>query len=60
VAFFGFRLGDAPVPCRYFEEASSINFSRSVTYGLSTLSTMGKFLLQKWGVARFGIFGAKA
>jgi glycosyltransferase involved in cell wall biosynthesis len=34
---FGFRLGDVPVPVRYFDEASSINFRRSLKYGLSTL-----------------------
>lgn len=56
VAWFGFRLGDAPVPCRYFEEASSINFPRSVRYGLGTLATMGAFLLQKWRLGSFGIF----
>src|SRR5205085_3518247 len=33
----GFRLGDIPVPVRYFDEASSINFQRSVKYGLGTL-----------------------
>jgi glycosyltransferase involved in cell wall biosynthesis len=32
-----FRIGDIPVPVRYFDEASSINFSRSVTYGLTTV-----------------------
>jgi hypothetical protein len=52
-AYFGFRLGDAPVPCRYFPEASSINFARSVTYGLGTLRTMGQYLAQRWGLAQF-------
>jgi glycosyltransferase involved in cell wall biosynthesis len=33
----GFRIGDIPVPVRYFKEASSINFKRSVTYGLTTV-----------------------
>ena len=33
---FGFRLGDVPVPVRYFDEASSINFKRSLRYGLTT------------------------
>ena len=36
---FGFRLGDVPVPVRYFEEASSINLRRSTTYALQTLKT---------------------
>jgi hypothetical protein len=42
---FGFRLGDIPVPVRYFDEASSINFKRSTVYGIRTLSTMMKFWL---------------
>src|SRR5207247_9264508 len=37
----GFRLGDIPVPVRYFDEASSINFRRSCVYGLRTLGTVG-------------------
>lgn len=40
---FGFKIGDIPVPVRYFDEASSINFRRSVTYGLSTLAVLGKY-----------------
>jgi hypothetical protein len=35
----GFKLGDVPVPVRYFDEASSINFRRSTTYALQTLKT---------------------
>ena len=38
--YFGFKLGDIPVPVRYFDEASSINFRRSVRYGLSTLGVL--------------------
>jgi glycosyltransferase involved in cell wall biosynthesis len=55
-AYFGFRIGDAPVPCRYFKEASSINFSRSTKYGLQTVWTMIKFGLQKSKLAKFDIF----
>src|SRR5436309_15401924 len=40
---FGFRLGDLPVPVRYFDEASSINFRRSVKYGVSTVATVGRW-----------------
>jgi glycosyltransferase involved in cell wall biosynthesis len=58
-AWFGFKIGDAPVPCRYFEEASSINFPRSVTYGLGTLATLGQYLLQRWGLGRYGIFARR-
>src|SRR5258708_34074954 len=44
---FGFRLGDVPVPVRYFKEASRINFRRSVRYGLSTLGTVGLYWLDR-------------
>lgn len=54
--FHGFRIGDVPIPTRYFAEASSINFARSLNYGLSTLVVMGKFLLQKAGICKFKIF----
>jgi glycosyltransferase involved in cell wall biosynthesis len=53
---FDFKLGDVPVPVRYFDEASSINFRRSVKYGLSTLWILVQFWLQKLRLARFRIF----
>jgi glycosyltransferase involved in cell wall biosynthesis len=53
---FGFRIGDVPVPSRYFAEASSINFSRSVRYGLGTLGALGRFVLQRVGLARLEVF----
>lgn len=42
-----YTIGDIPVPVRYFEEASSINFKRSMTYGLLTLREVIKFLIRK-------------
>lgn len=56
VIYFGFPIGEVSCPTRYFEEASSINFSRSVKYGLGVLATSVKFFLQKRGWARFRIF----
>ncbi len=53
---FGFKLGDIPVPVRYFDEASSINFRRSVKYGLSTLAVLGKFWTRRLGICRPTIF----
>jgi len=47
---FGFRLGDVPVPVRYFDEASSINFRRSVTYGINTLSVVARYWLDRLGL----------
>jgi glycosyltransferase involved in cell wall biosynthesis len=48
----GFRLGDVPVPVRYFDEASSINFRRSMTYGLGTLGVVGRYWLHRLGIWR--------
>jgi glycosyltransferase involved in cell wall biosynthesis len=54
--FFGFHIGEVSCPTKYFAEASSINFRRSVTYGLGVLATTLQFALQRVGLARFGIF----
>jgi glycosyltransferase involved in cell wall biosynthesis len=56
---FGFRLGDVPVPVRYFNEASQINFRRSSKYGLQTLTTVGKFWLNRLGMWKSPLFKAK-
>jgi glycosyltransferase involved in cell wall biosynthesis len=55
-AYFGFGIGEVSCPTKYFEEASSINFRRSVKYGFGVLATTLQFALQKWGVARFQMF----
>ncbi|MFP4083230.1 MAG: glycosyltransferase family 2 protein [Candidatus Aminicenantes bacterium] len=54
--YFGFRIGDIPIPTRYFKQASSINFARSVKYGLQTLEVMMKYIFQKMGLIHFDIF----
>ena len=53
----GFRLGDIPVPVRYFDEASSINFKRSLRYGVSTLGVVMQYWLHRLGVRKSGLFG---
>jgi glycosyltransferase involved in cell wall biosynthesis len=55
----GFRLGDIPVPVRYFAEASSINFRRSTIYGLRTLATVGTYWLDRLGIRKSPLFKAK-
>jgi glycosyltransferase involved in cell wall biosynthesis len=55
----GFRLGDVPVPVRYFDEASSINFRRSLVYGFSTLGEVGRFWLHRLGVWKSPLLQAK-
>src|SRR5436309_13813697 len=55
-AYFGFKIGEVSCPTKYFPEASSINFRRSVKYGLGVLGTTLQFALQRWGLAKFPIF----
>ena len=54
--FFNFRIGDVPIPTRYFAEASSINFVRSTKYGIQTLWVLVKYIIQKSGLYNFRIF----
>src|ERR1700729_4232386 len=59
---FGFRIGEVSCPTKYFEEASSINFRRSVKYGFGVLATTLQFALQRIGlfhVPRFSEQGRK-
>jgi glycosyltransferase involved in cell wall biosynthesis len=49
---FKLKVGDVPVPVRYFEEASSINFRRSLRYGASALSAIISFQLDRLGLRR--------
>jgi glycosyltransferase involved in cell wall biosynthesis len=54
--FFGYRIGEVSCPTKYFEEASSINFRRSMKYGLGVLGTTLQFSLEKWGLLRLRRF----
>jgi glycosyltransferase involved in cell wall biosynthesis len=54
--YFGFRIGEVSCPTKYFEEASSINFRRSVQYGLGVLATTLQFALQRAGIIHNPIF----
>jgi len=56
-AYFGFKIGDLPVPCRYMSEASSIDFTRSVVYGMGTIKVVFQFILQKLHLMKFNLFG---
>lgn len=49
---FDFTIAEIAVPTRYFAEASSVNFRRSVQYGLSTLSVMWRYLLDRVGLRK--------
>jgi glycosyltransferase involved in cell wall biosynthesis len=52
----GFKIGEVSCPAAYFEEASSINFGRSVKYGLGVLGVSVQLFLQRKGLASFKIF----
>jgi glycosyltransferase involved in cell wall biosynthesis len=54
--YFGFRIGEISCPTKYFDDASSISFRRSVKYGLGVLETCLKFLLQKAGLVKSSLF----
>jgi glycosyltransferase involved in cell wall biosynthesis len=55
-AYFGFKIGDLPVPCRYMSEASSINLRHSMVYGVGTLKTLTQFILQRLHLVKFNLF----
>ncbi len=56
IIYFGYRVGEISCPTRYFKEASSIDFVKSVVYGLGVLSTTVKFRLQKLGLINSKLF----
>ena len=58
--YFGYGIGEISCPTHYFPEASSINFRRSVKYGLGVLWTSVCFRLQKWHLGKFRIFDIHA
>jgi len=59
VIYFGFRIGEVTCPTRYFPEASSINFRRSITYGLGVLKTSLQFRINKLGLHSFPFLSAE-
>jgi glycosyltransferase involved in cell wall biosynthesis len=54
--YFGFRVGEVSCPTRYFAEASSINFKRSVVYGIGVLRTSLQFRLDRMGLITSTLF----
>lgn len=55
-AFFGYRIGELSCPTRYFTEASSINFRRSVKYGFGVLGTSLKYRLHRLHLLKSNLF----
>jgi len=59
IFYAGFEIGEVTCPTKYFEEASSINFSRSVKYGLGVLNVSMKYFFSKAGLIKPGLFSSK-
>jgi hypothetical protein len=57
--YFNYQIGEISCPTKYFAEASSISFKRSVKYGLGVLWTSLKFRIQKMGLGTFRIFDSE-
>jgi len=54
--YFGFRIGEISCPTKYFTEASSINFRRSLQYGFGVMRVAVQYRLQRLGWAKYRIF----
>ncbi|MBC7487845.1 MAG: glycosyltransferase family 2 protein [Cytophagaceae bacterium] len=56
ITYAGMQIGEVTCPTKYFEEASSINFSRSTKYGFGVLGVSIAYRLQIWGLGSYKIF----
>jgi len=56
IIYGGYSIGEIACPTRYEPESSSIDFQRSMIYGLGVLQTSLMFRLNRWGIARFPEF----
>lgn len=56
VVYAGFNIAEITCPTKYFSDASSINFKRSVTYGYGVLLTSVKHFFQRIGIAKFKMY----
>ena len=54
--YFGFNVGEVSCPAKYFDDASSISFRRSVTYGIGVIHTSIKYFMSKRGSKLYQIF----
>lgn len=54
--YFGYRVGEISSPCAYSSDSSSINFSRSVLYGLGVLKAAAMYALEKRSLGRWPLF----
>ena len=56
IIYAGFDIAEVTCPTKYFEEASSINFRRSVKYGLGVLRVSLNHRFQRWGLRRLSMY----
>jgi hypothetical protein len=56
IIHFGYRIGEVTCPTRYTAESSSINFRRSVLYGMGVLKTSFQFRLNRMGILQSRLF----
>jgi glycosyltransferase involved in cell wall biosynthesis len=56
IFYLGYEVGEISCPAKYFEEASSINFRRSMKYGIGVLVNSIKYRLNKWGLLKSAIY----
>lgn len=56
IIYAGYEIAEVSCPAKYFEEGSSINFGRSITYGLGVLKVSVMHFLQRMGVWKFKIY----
>jgi glycosyltransferase involved in cell wall biosynthesis len=59
VIYFNYEIAEVTCPTKYFEEASSINLKRSITYGLGVLSVSLNHRLCKWGFKKDKMYKPK-
>ena len=58
IFYCGYEIGEISCPAKYFEEASSINFRRSMKYGFGVLGNSIKYRLNKWKLMKSKIYSA--
>jgi hypothetical protein len=56
IFYKGYEIGEVTCPTKYFKEASSINFRRSMKYGLGCLRVSLVYRLSKWGLIRHKLY----
>ena len=56
IAYAGFMIGEVTCPTKYFDEASSINFSRSMKYGFGVLRVSLTYRLHRWGIGKYNVY----